>query len=387
MDEMLNIELNELRDKGLFRSLRKLSSSQGRMITIDGKEVLNFCSNDYLGLASDLRLQEAAARALVQYGVGSGASRLVCGNSFEHEALEKEIALLKHTEAALVFNSGYAANTGIIPALVGRDDVVFSDKLNHASIVDGIILSRADLKRYPHCDMAALADLLEKTKTSGRKLIVTDTVFSMDGDIAPLKEITALARRYGAWLMVDEAHAFGVFGARGAGLVEAMGLEGQVDVQMGTLSKAAGVSGAYVAGSNTLRDYLVNHARSFIYTTAQPSALAVAAGEALRIIRDEPSRRERLKKNADHLRKEIRAFGFDTLNSQSPIIPLVLGEADKALLWSKEFFKRGIFVSAIRPPTVPEHTARLRITVTSEHTSGDLSRLLDVLFEVKEMCS
>ncbi len=387
MDEILNIELNELRGKGLFRSLRTLSSSQGRMITIDGKEVLNFCSNDYLGLASDRRLQEAVVRATFQYGVGSGASRLVCGNSAEHEALERDIAVLKKTETALVFNSGYAANTGIITALVGRDDVVFSDKLNHASIVDGIVLSRAELKRYPHCDVAALSDLLEKTKTTGRKLIVTDTVFSMDGDIAPLKEIAALARRYGAWLMVDEAHAFGVFGACGAGLVERMGLEGQVDIQMGTLSKAAGVSGAYVAGSNTLRDYLVNHARSFIYTTAQPPALAAAAREAVRIIRDEPLRRERLLKNADHLREGIRFLGFDTLNSQSPIIPLVLGEADKALLWSKEFFKRGIFVSAIRPPTVPEHTARLRVTITAGHTSEDLTRFLDVLRSVKEACS
>lgn len=387
MDEILNVELKELREKGLFRSLRTVSSSQGRILLISGKEVLNFCSNDYLGLAADPRLSEAALTALHQYGTGSGASRLVCGNSAEHEALERDIAQLKKTEAALVFNSGYGANTGIIPALVGRKDVVFSDKLNHASIVDGIVLSRAEFKRYSHCDMDALAGLLERTKTVGRKLIVTDTVFSMDGDVAPLKEIFVLARRYGAWLMVDEAHAFGVFGARGAGLVEAVGLEGQVDIQMGTLSKAVGVAGAYVAGSSVLRDHLINHARSFIYTTAQPPALVAAAREALRIIRDEPERRQRLLKSADYLRGEIRGLGFDTLNSQSPIIPIMLKDAEKAVAWSNEFLERGIFVSAIRPPTVPEHTSRLRVTVTAAHTEDDLTRFLDVLRCVKGKCA
>lgn len=387
MDEILDMGLNTLRDTGLFRSLRTVSSPQGRVISIDGKKVLNFCSNDYLGLASDARLSEAAVRAMASSGMGSGASRLVCGHFKEHAALEEKIADLKQTEAALVFNSGYAANIGIIPALVGREDVVFCDKLNHASIIDGIVLSRAEMKRYAHGDMNALADLLEKTKTVGRKLIVTDTVFSMDGDIAPLKEIASMAHHYGAWLMVDEAHAFGVFGARGAGLVEALGLEGQVDIQMGTLSKAAGAAGAYVAGSRVLRDHLINHARSFIYTTAEPAFLAAAAKEGVRIIREEPERRERLLKNAHFLRQEICAQGFDTLSSQSPIIPLVLGDAPKALWWSQEFFKRGIFVSAIRPPTVPEHTARLRVTVTAGHTPEDLARFLEVLRLVKKECS
>ena len=379
MDSVLQNDLNELRTLGLRRALRKIQSPQGREIIVDDRKVLNFCSNDYLGLANDARIKAAAIASIKKDGFGSGASRLVCGNMSAHADLEERLAVLKNTEASLLFSSGYMANTGIIPALVGRGDIVLCDRLNHASIIDGILLSRAQMKRYAHADMDALEGELKKASGFKRRLIVTDSVFSMDGDRAPLTAISALAKRYGAWLMVDEAHAFGVLGPRGMGLVEELGLSADVQVQMGTLSKAAGCFGAYVCGSAVLKESLINHSRSFIYTTAMPPSVAAAALAAVDIIVAETGRRGQLLDNAQYVRQGLKDMNCDTLNSTTPIIPIMIGEADSAVDVSQKLFEQGIFVSAIRPPTVPANTARLRITVTSGHTRKDLDRLLNAV--------
>ena len=375
----LEKDLAHMQKMGLRRSLKRVDSPQGREIVLNGQRVLNFSSNDYLGLANDPRIRSAALEAIQRYGLGAGASRLICGNMAPHEKLEAELAIFKNTESALVFSSGYMANTGIISALMGRDDIVLSDKLNHASIIDGIILSRAQLQRYPHADIQALEEILKNAKGFKHKLIVTDTVFSMDGDKAPLKEIVDLARRYEAMVMVDEAHAMGVLGAQGAGRVEELGLQGQVDIQMGTLSKAAGCFGAYVCGTKILREYLINKSRAFIYTTAMPPALAQAACVALQIIRQDNQLRRQLKDNADYLHRELKVMGFDTMNSTTPIIPILVKDPVRALAFSQHLLKQGIFVQAIRPPTVPVNTARLRLSVTAAHTRSDCDQLLQAL--------
>ena len=384
MKDVLRVDLDRIRDKGLYRTLRTISSSQGREIVIDGKKVLNFCSNDYLGLASDPRLIGAAERAMRSFGFGAGASRLVCGNQREHDLLERDIADFKKTEAALLFSSGYMANAGIISALCSREDVIFSDKLNHASITDGIILSRAEHIRYGHNDISSLEEALTKAQGFRRRLIVTDTVFSMDGDWAPLREIAALAEKHDAWLMVDEAHAFGVFGPTGAGLVEELGLGDKIHIQMGTLSKAAGSFGAYAAGSLELIEHLKNSARSFIFTTAMPAAVAAASREAIRIIRAEPQRRERALHCAGILREQLKSLGFDTLNSTTPIVPVMVGEGERAVSFSRLLLDEGIFISAIRPPAVPDGKSRLRITVSAAHTEEDVARCVASLKHVRD---
>ena len=383
MKDMMCHQLDVLDAQGLRRSLRTVASAQGREIVFNGKKVLNFCSNDYLGLAADPRLVRAAEEAMRQRGFGAGASRLVCGNFDAHDALERDLAALKHVPAAIVFSCGYMANTGIIASLVSRGDAVFSDRLNHASIVDGIVLSRADLRRYPHKDMDALRQMLVEAGGARRKLIVTDTVFSMDGDLAPLKDIVRLAKEHNAWVMVDEAHAFGVFGPTGGGLVEAMGLEADIQVQMGTLSKAAGTYGAYCAGSPELKEYLLNTARSFVFTTAMPPAVAAAARCALHIMQTEPQRRERVLSLAQKMRDGLKKAGVDTLESETPIIPVMVRKASQAVEMSKALLERGIFVSAIRPPTVPAHTARLRVTVTAGHTDEDIDACLEAFAHVR----
>ncbi len=364
--------LNGLEEKGLRRRLRTLDGPQNRKIILEGKEVLNFCSNNYLGLADDARLRGAAVDEIAENGLGSGASRLVCGNMRAHAELEERLAQFKGVEAALVFSSGYMANVGVISSVVGEGDIVLSDKLNHASIIDGILLSRAHFKRYPHNDMNALENFLKKSESYKKRLIITDTLFSMDGDVAPLEKIVSLAQKYDALVMVDEAHAFGVFGKKGKGLVEHLGLEGKIDIQMGTLSKAAGSFGAYVCGSEELISFLINRARSFIYTTAMPPSIAAASLKAVDIIEHEPKRREQLWNNTNFLKKELGRLGFDTMNSASPIIPILLKDSKKALLFSQKLFEEGIFVQAIRPPTVPVNTARLRVTVMATHSRADL---------------
>ena len=376
--------LSDLREHKLYRRLKAVSGPQGASIVFEGKKVLNFCSNDYLGLANDPRLIEAAQKALAAEGVGSGASRLICGNMGSIRELEEKIASFKNTQRGLVFGTGYMANVGILSALCGRDDIIFSDRANHASIVDGIILSRAECKRYPHKDMAALEAMLSESPGPRKRLIVTDSVFSMDGDIAPLKKIVELAKRYEAMVMVDEAHSFGVLGKKGKGLAEELGLEDEIDIQMGTLSKAAGCFGAYCCGSRELIDFLINKARSFIYTTAMPPSVAAAAIKAIEIMEAEPQRRERLLENTQRLRQGLVGLGFDTMNSVTPIIPVLLKDAARALDLSQELLKQGILVQAIRPPTVPEHTARLRVTVTAAHRRGDIDRALEAFREVKK---
>ena len=377
--DFIQNDLKELEGLGVYRSLKTVDSPQGREIILDGKKVLNFCSNDYLGLANDARIKKAAIEAITEFGFGSGASRLVCGNMGPHERLEEELARFKNTESALVYSSGYMANTGIIPVLMDRHSVVLSDRLNHASIIDGTVLSRARLLRYPHADMQALQDILKDLPAGQRKLIVTDTVFSMDGDRAPLKEIVGLAKRYEAMVMVDEAHAFGVMGKRGGGLVEELGLEGQVDIQMGTLSKAAGCFGAYACGTKALREYLINTSRSFIYTTAMPPALAQASRVALQIIIEGGELRRRLQENADYLRAQIQRMGFETMNSSTAIMPILVKDPARAKAMSDRLLRQGVFIQAIRPPTVPIGASRLRLTVMAPHTREDLDQLLNAL--------
>jgi 8-amino-7-oxononanoate synthase len=379
--------LTELEKKDQRRQLRAFQGPQGVHVEIDGRPVRNFCSNDYLGLANDQRLKIAMAEEVCSSGVGSGASRLVCGNFDVFSQLEKKLALLKETESCLFFSSGYMANLGIISAICGRDDLVVSDRLNHASIIDGITLSRAQLKRYAHVNMQALENILSSAGDFKNKLIVTDSVFSMDGDIAPLPEIVALARKYHCLVMVDEAHAFGVLGKTGQGAVEHFGLKSQVDIQMGTLSKAVGAFGAYCCGSQELIDVLINKARSFIYTTGLPPGVVAASLKGVELIAQEPGRRIQLWENAQYLLAQLKERGFNALNSQTPIIPIVVGEKERAVEFSKRLLSAGFWVAAIRPPTVPEGTCRLRLTVTAAHQRQDLDDLLEQINRIgKELC-
>lgn len=383
----LNETLAELFERGLKRKIRTVEGSQNREITLDRRKVLNFCSNNYLGLADDPRLGAAAAASIITEGFGSGASRLVCGNLSSHSRLEEKIAEFKGTERALLFSTGYMANVGIISSLYNRGDMIFSDKLNHASILDGILLSGAEYKRYAHVDMESLEAMLRAAPPLVKKLIITDSVFSMDGDIAPLPAIVALAKKYSCTVMVDEAHGLGVLGKNGKGAVEHLGLEGQVDIQMGTFSKAAGSFGAYCCGSSQLIDFLINKARSFIYTTGLPPSVAAASLKGLEVIEQEPQRREQLWKNTGLVLKALKEMGFETLNTQTPIIPIVVKEASLSVRFSEKLLEDGIFVSAIRPPTVPANTARLRVTVMATHTPEDLNKLLSSVKKIgKELC-
>ena len=382
-------ELTTLDEKGLKRSFRLLESESAAWFVVDGRRVLNLCSNNYLGLANDQRIKDAAIEAIRNYGFGSGASRLVCGNMRLHRELENRLAEFKKTEACLVYNSGYTANIGIISALVKRGDVVFCDRFNHASIIDGIILSRAELRRYPHKDIATLEDLLKKSTNFRKRLIVTDSVFSMDGDIAPLGELIELAKRFDCLLMIDEAHATGVLGENGRGALEHLGLEDKKDniIQMGTLSKALGGFGAYVCGSKELIDYLLNYSRAFIYTTSLPPAIAAANIMSLEIIQKDFKLRVKLRENVEFFRNKLNDLGFDTEESQTPIIPLITKEPKLTMDFSKRLFDEEIFVQGIRPPTVPEGKARLRITLMATHTNDDLQFALSKIEKVaKELC-
>jgi len=380
IESSLTSELNDLRGAGLYRSLRCVASAQGPRITIDSRELLNFCSNDYLGLANHPCLKEAVRRATDRYGVGAGASRLMCGNLKPYAELENALAEFKRKEAAIVFSSGYAANVGTISALVGAGDVAIIDKLCHASIIDGCKQSGATLRVYPHGNLEKLESLLAQSQDARRRLIVTETIFSMDGDQAPLPGITDLKQRYDAWLMIDEAHGTGVFGEHGRGLAEQLGVENQVDVTMGTLSKAVGCLGGYVAGSRTLIDYLLNKARSLIYSTAMPPAILAAAAESVRLIAGDEghARREQLWQNAAALKRGLGQLGI-AVSTDGPILPVRVGDEAAAVELSQALFERGVFVSAIRYPTVAKGKARLRVTVTAAHRSEDIRRFLDVM--------
>ena len=369
-------ELAALKRQGLYRKLRRVEGEQGATLLLDGREVLNFSSNNYLGLANHPALKKAAKDAIDCYGFGAVASRLISGNMTLHEELEEKIAKLKGTETALVFNSGFQANTGVIPTLAGEGDVIFSDALNHASVIDGCRLSRARTVVYPHCDAARLEDELKKAPAAGRKLIVTETLFSMDGDEAPLGEIVDLAERYDALIMVDEAHATGVVGPNGAGVVAKLGLGERILVQMGTLGKALGGFGAYVAGGGALRELLINRCRSFIFTTSLPPPVLAAAIAAVDLLYQEPQRRLALWHNCRALREGLRKLGFSLGNGEGPILPLIIGDAEKCMAFSERLLEKGVFAQGIRPPTVPEGTSRLRITLMSTHTHEHLRRAL-----------
>ena len=381
--DFIGAELQELKRQGLYRRLRRVEGEQGPTLNLDGQEVLNFSSNNYLGLANHPALRAAAKEAIERYGCGSGASRLISGNMTLHEELEAKIAALKGTEAALVFNSGYQANIGVLSALAGEGDVILSDALNHASIVDGCRLSRATVVVYPHCDLGVLEDGLKNASARIRKLIVTETLFSMDGDEAPLAEIVNLAERYGAMVMVDEAHATGVFGPNGAGVVAKLGLGNRVPVQMGTLGKALGAFGAYVAGSRELRELLINRSRSFIFTTSLPPAVMAMAIAAIDLVYKEPQRRLALWHNCRALRDGLKKLGFSLGESQSQIQPLVIGDAQKCMDFSERLLQKGVFAQGIRPPTVPPGTSRLRITLMATHTHENLHRALKAFEEVQ----
>ena len=381
--DFIGAELQELKRQGLYRRLRRVEGEQGPTLNLDGQEVLNFSSNNYLGLANHPALRAAAKEAIERYGCGSGASRLISGNMTLHEELEAKIAALKGTEAALVFNSGYQANIGVLSALAGEGDVILSDALNHASIVDGCRLSRATVVVYPHCDLGVLEDGLKNAPARIRKLIVTETLFSMDGDEAPLAEIVNLAERYGAMVMVDEAHATGVFGPNGAGVVAKLGLGNRVPVQMGTLGKALGAFGAYVAGSRELRELLINRSRSFIFTTSLPPAVMAMAIAAIDLVYKEPQRRLALWHNCRALRDGLKKLGFSLGESQSQIQPLVIGDAQKCMDFSERLLQKGVFAQGIRPPTVPPGTSRLRITLMATHTHENLHRALKAFEEVQ----
>jgi 8-amino-7-oxononanoate synthase len=374
-------ELAALAAKGLRRSLEPLASPQAPVVVVDGRPLVNLCSNDYLGLASDPRLIEAAVAAAEREGAGSGASRLVAGDLPVHGALERRLAAFKGSEAALLFNSGYHANAGVPAALVGRGDAVFSDALNHASIIDGCVLSRAEVVRYRHADAGHLSDVLART-AARRKLVVTDAVFSMDGDAAPLRDLADACDRHGAMLYVDEAHAVGVLGASGAGLGEELGVQERIDVQMGTLGKALGSFGAYVAGSRRLVELLVSRARTFVFTTALPPAACGAALAALDVLAAEPGRRAKLRALTARMKAGLGRLGFDVSAVAAPIFPVVLGSEERALAASRALRARGFFVRAIRPPTVPAGTSRLRVTLGAGHTEAQVDAFLGALEEV-----
>jgi len=382
--DFIQDELEQLKRQGLYRKLRRVEGEQGATLTLDGREVLNFSSNNYLGLANHPALREAAKEAIDRYGCGSGASRLISGNMTLHEELEAKIAALKGTEAALVFNSGYQANIGILSSLVGEGDVILSDSLNHASIIDGCRLARAKTVVYPHCDLQRLEDGLKKAPAQARKLIVTETLFSMDGDEAPLAEIVELAERYGAMVMVDEAHATGVFGPNGAGVVAKLGLRKRVLFQMGTLGKALGAFGAYVAGSQALRELLINRCRSFIFTTSLPPAVLAMSSAAIDLSIKEPQRRLALWHNCRAMKEGLKKLGFSLGESESQILPLIIGDAQKCMDFSQRLLQKGVFAQGIRPPTVPPGTSRLRITLMATHTHEHLHRALKAFEEVRE---
>jgi glycine C-acetyltransferase/8-amino-7-oxononanoate synthase len=370
--------LAEIHNRGLYRRMRCVSGPQGPRVLLDGKPVLLLCSNNYLGLADHPRVREAAAEAAMRYGAGSGASRLVSGNMTIHRRLEEQLASFKHADACLLFGSGYLANAGVVSALAREGDVVFSDALNHASIVDGCRLARADTFVYDHCDTDHLEWGLRQAEGRG-SLIVTDGVFSMDGDIAPLERLVELGQRYDARVMVDDAHGTGAIGPDGRGSVAAAGLEDEVDVVVGTLGKALGSYGAFVCCDPSMAKYLINSARTLIFSTALPPPAVAAAMAALDLLREQPRRVEKLQRNARVLREALGNEGLPMPDAGTQILPLVVGDANEAVRASERALERGIFAQAIRPPTVPAGTSRLRLAVMAAHTKSELREAARVL--------
>lgn len=377
----LHQDLSERSSLGMLRQRRMLQSPQAPHITVDGKSYLSFCSNDYLGLANHPKLIAALQQGAQQHGVGAGSAHLVSGHGATHHQLEQELAAFVGKPAALLFSTGYMANLGVVQALVGKGDTVFADKFNHASLNDAMQLSRASVKRYRHNDTAQLAGLLEQAG-SGRKLVITDAVFSMDGDLALLPELLALCERHDAWLLLDDAHGFGVLGAQGRGAMAHFGLASQRVICMATLGKAAGVFGAFVAAEQVVIDTLVNHASSYVYTTATPPALASALLESLQQIVNGDELRGHLQRLVAQLRSGLRGLPWHLMPSATAIQPLLVGDNRAALELSERLRERGIWVAAIRPPTVPQGTARLRITLSAAHGVADVTRLIETLHEL-----
>jgi 8-amino-7-oxononanoate synthase len=378
MDELLLAELENLEQSGLLRTLRTSEPLENSRVIINGKQLISFGSNDYLGLAGHGSLRAVAKDGLT-FGAGATGSRLTSGNFPIFEQLEQALAAFKHTDDCLLFSSGFAANVGVIPALVGQNDLILSDSLNHASLIDGCRLSRATVRVYAHADIADARRLLSDRSSFHRLLLVTDGLFSMDGDVAPLAELVELCDEYGGWLMVDDAHGTGVYGDSGSGTVERLGLIGRVHIQMGTLSKALATAGGFVCGSKPLIDYLRNKARSFMFSTAPTPANAAAALAALQLIQTGPDLRLRLQMNIQQMREGLREFYFPVTYCESPIIPLIIGDPIAALRVSRELEKEGIWIPAIRPPTVPAGLSRLRITVTAAHKYRDIKKAVEAI--------
>jgi len=381
----LDEELAALRERHLYRPLRVMSSAQGPIVSLDGRRVISLSSNDYLGLSHHPRMKRAAVEAVQEFGAGSGAVRTIAGTMTLHEALEAELAAFKGSEAVLTFQSGFTANTGVIPTITGETDLIVSDELNHASIIDGMRLSKAPRKVFAHANPAALREVLREATEQGRDghgapyrliLVVTDGVFSMDGDIAPLPGIVEAAEAFGAAVMVDDAHASGVLGRDGRGSVDHFGLHGRVAIQVGTLSKAVGVLGGYVAGSQGLRDVLVQRARPFLFSTSHPPAVAAACREAIRIMVDEPELIERLWANTRRFKAELGRLGFNTGRSETPITPIMLGDSETTIRFSDRLFEEGVFGTSVVFPTVALDRARIRTIVTAAHTDELLDQAL-----------
>ena len=381
--DYLKEQLAELEARGLAVHPRTLHGPTGARARFDGREVVNLASNNYLGLANHPRMNAAAARAAAELGAGTGAVRTIAGTMALHRELERRFAAFKHAEAALMFQSGFTANAGTVQAILTPEDVIVSDRLNHASIIDGARLSKAEIKVFEHRDAEHADRLLTETARPGRRqLLITDGVFSMDGDIAPLPELVAVAERHGAIMMVDDAHASGVLGRGGAGTVDHFGLHGRVDVQVGTLSKAIGVLGGFIAGPRHLTEWLENRGRPYLFSTSAPPAVVAACIEALDIIRDEPERLERLWANTGRFKAGLHELGFDTGASETPITPVIIGEEERAQDFARRLFEEGVFTPAIVYPTVPRGRARVRTIVTAEHSEEDLGRALEVFERV-----
>ncbi|WP_044642806.1 glycine C-acetyltransferase [Risungbinella massiliensis] len=372
----LEQEIQEWKAKGTFRPLTEIESSQGARVVINGKEVIQLSANNYLGLTTHPRLKSAALEAVEKYGAGTGSVRTIAGTFSMHEEYEQRLAKFKHTEAALVFQSGFTANVGVVASVLGENDVVISDELNHASIIDGIRLTKAKRRIYRHSDLVDLEKALQETQEARVRLVITDGVFSMDGDIALLPEIVELAEKYDALVMVDDAHASGVLGANGRGTVDHFGLHGRVHIQVGTLSKAIGVLGGYVAGPQVLKDYLIHRARPFLFSTSHPPAVTAACEAALDVLLQEPEVIDRLWENARFLKNGLSQLGFDIGESQTPITPVMIGDDALTMQFSDELFHEGVYAQGIVFPTVAKGKARIRTIVSAIHTQEDLELAL-----------
>ncbi|MBM3767371.1 MAG: glycine C-acetyltransferase [Acidobacteria bacterium] len=379
----LTDELNKIREAGGYFRLRELESACEPVSRVDGKEVINLASNNYLGLANHPKLREAAIEAIRKYGAGSGAVRTISGTLDMHMELERRIAAFKHVEACVVFQSGFTANAGTVSAVLGKDDHIISDELNHASIIDGCRLSRAKIHVFAHGNVEAAEEKLAALSAEpGRKLLITDGVFSMDGDIGPLPGLCAIAEKYGAIMMVDDAHSSGVLGRNGRGTVDHFGLHGRVDIQVGTLSKAVGVLGGYVCGTRDFIEYLYHRARPFLFSTSHPPAVTAACLAAFDLLESEPERIETLWANTRYFKAALTAAGFDTGRSETPITPIMVGEAAAAHAFSRALFEEGLFATGIGFPTVPQGKARIRAIVTATHTREHLDRAVETLTRV-----